>query len=143
MSLLNVVQKAERFFRLKLFVSVFSQGQFGGFMQRCYTLKKNKRFQFVFRRGSSYVCRQWVLRFIPYRCGSAFVGISVGKKVGGSVQRNYVKRIARENLRSYLPSLKPGLYVFLARDSASQATFYSVKRDFAYLLNKANLIPSV
>lgn len=109
-------------------------------MKRCYSLKKNKQFQYVYRRGVSFVCRQWVLRYVQARGGSVLIGLSVGKKVGGSVKRNYVKRIARENLRPLLPRLKAGFYIFLARDSAAQATYETVGRDFEYLLKKASLL---
>jgi len=44
------------------------------------------------------------------------LGLSVGKRVGGAVERNRVKRVLREEFARIAPGLAPGVdYVVIAR----------------------------
>ena len=103
-------------------------------MERQYRLKKNRAFQYVYRRGHSAACRDLVMLFARGR--ELKVGFSVSKKVGNAVTRNRVKRRLRECFRPYLGDVKPGLYIIVARPSAAEATFQSLQRDVRYLLKK-------
>ena len=103
-------------------------------MERRYRLQKNRAFQYVYRRGHSVACRDLVMLLAPGK--QLKVGFSISKKVGNAVVRNRTKRRLRECFRPYLGDVKPGLYVIVARPSAAEATFQSLKRDVAYLLKK-------
>ena len=103
-------------------------------MERQYRLKKNRAFQYVYRRGHSAACRDLVMLFARGR--ELKVGFSVSKKVGNAVIRNKVKRRLRECFRPYLGDVKTGLYVIVARPSAAKATFHSLQKDVRYLLKK-------
>ena len=94
-------------------------------MERCYRLKKNRAFQYVYRKGHSAACRDLVMLAAPGR--ELKVGFSVSKKVGKAVTRNKVKR-------------KTGLYVIVARPSAAQAAFDTLQKDVRYLLKKQNAL---
>ena len=52
-------------------------------MERRYRLKKNRAFQYVYRRGHSVACRNLVMLLAPGR--ELKVGFSVSKKVGNAV----------------------------------------------------------
>lgn len=103
-------------------------------MQRSYRLKKNAQFQYVYRRGKSQGSQSIVLLCQPGP--RLLVGFSVGKKVGGAVMRNLIKRRMREAFRVYLPQLKPGMYVITARPAASTFTQQQLARDLGYCLSK-------
>ena len=103
-------------------------------MEKQYRLKKNRAFQYVYRRGHSVACRDLVMLCAKGR--ELKVGFSVSKKVGNAVTRNKVKRRLRECFRPYLGDVKTGLYVIVARPSAAEATFQSLQRDIRYLLRK-------
>ena len=110
-------------------------------MERRYRLQKNKAFQYVYHRGKSVACRDLVMLYAKGR--GLQVGFSVSKKVGNAVTRNLVKRRLRECFRPYLGDVKTGLYVIVARPSAAEATFQSLRRDVRYLLRKQDaLLPA-
>ena len=103
-------------------------------MERRYRLKKNRAFQYVYRKGHSVACRDLVMLAAPGR--ELKVGFSVSKKVGKAVTRNKVKRRLRECFRPYLGDVKNGLYVIVARPAAAEAAFDTLQKDVQYLLKK-------
>ncbi len=107
-------------------------------MERRYRLKKNRAFQYVYRRGHSVACRNLVMLLAPSR--ELKIGFSVSKKTGNAVTRNRIKRRLRECFRPYLGDVKTGLYVIVARPSAAEAAFDDLKRDVRYLLKKQNAL---
>lgn len=107
-------------------------------MQRTCRLKKNRQFQYVYHKGKSCACRELVLLHV--RNPRLQVGFSVSKKVGNSVMRNRVKRRLREQFRQYMPRLRTGLYVIIARNSAAQADSHTLGESLLYLLRRQGLI---
>ena len=92
-------------------------------LQRTYSLKKNAQFKYVHRRGHSSGSHEMVLLYV--RANTLKVGFSVGKKIGCAVKRNRVKRRLRAACVPLLPRMKPGLYIFIARQPAETADFKS------------------
>ena len=90
-------------------------------------LSRSGDFQRVYREGSSRANRYLVLyRFPRGADGEADgedgprLGVSVGRKVGGAVQRNRVKRVLREAFWATEAELPPGDdYVVVARPEAA------------------------
>jgi ribonuclease P protein component len=67
-------------------------------------------------------------------------GISVGKRFGGAVRRNRVKRRVRELLRARLPELSPGWDVVISpRPPADSASFAELGEAVDLLLGRARL----
>jgi ribonuclease P protein component len=61
------------------------------------------------------------------RTGSARLGVTVSRKVGGAVTRNYVKRCVRETFRRRLRSLAAGRdLVVIARPGAGDLDFEAI-----------------
>ena len=109
-------------------------------LKRCSSLKRNKQFRQVYRKGKSVACRELVLIYAKNRSDMVHVGSSVGKKLGNSVVRNRVKRRLREAFRPNLPLLLPGFdLIVIARDAARDAPFSSLADSLRYLLRKAGL----
>jgi ribonuclease P protein component len=84
-------------------------------------LSRSGDFDRVFRDGSSHANRYLVLYSFPRPGDEATaeelrLGISVGRRVGGAVQRNAVKRALREAFEGIIRGLPAGHdYVLVAR----------------------------
>lgn len=63
------------------------------------SLKKNRDFSQVYKRGKSRARFLFVVYVMPNDTGKNNFGLSVSKKVGNAVLRNRVKRLLRECLR--------------------------------------------
>ena len=107
-------------------------------MQRKYSLKKNAQFKYVYRRGTTSGSKEIVLLYA--RSNTLKIGFSVGKKIGGAVVRNRVKRRLRAAIDPMIPKMKNGLYIFIARVPAVDADFSSLRRSALYTLKKQNLL---
>lgn len=116
------------------------------FVRETTMLPKHERltrpgaFRAIVGHGRSYRGRYLTLFFLPRTGGPSRVGVSVGKKVGGAVQRNRAKRLLREAFRAEKSHLR-GSYdlVLVARPEAAQARFEPVRRDLASLLFQARI----
>jgi len=88
-------------------------------------LSRSGDFDRVYREGRSHGNRFIVMHAFPRSSddGAADVrmGVSVGRKVGGAVQRNAVKRALREAFWSRAEALPPGHdFVLVARPDAAE-----------------------
>lgn len=108
-------------------------------MHKQYRLRKNKEFQWLYRKGKSVAARELVLIYAPSRTGLK-AGFSVSSKIGKAVTRNLIKRRLREALGQNLERIshKHG-YVFVARGASKDCSFARLKETMEQLLVKAGL----
>lgn len=110
-------------------------------MKRCFSLKRNKQFRQVYRRGKSLAARYFVLIYSRSKSDRIHVGFSVSKKIGNSVARNRVKRRLREAFRPMISEALPGYdLIFIARDAVREADFSAIESAMRYLMRKAGLL---
>ncbi len=112
-------------------------------LKRCYSLKRNKEFRYLYKNGRSVALRACVLVYKKQSRGQALprIGFSVSKKLGKSVVRNRVKRRMRAALTPLLPNIKSGCrLIFIARTPILDESFEGINRTFLKLLEKAELI---
>ena len=98
------------------------------------SLKKNKDFQVVYKRGKSYGNKYLVMYLLANDLGKNRVGISVSKKVGNSIVRHHLTRLIRESYRLQEDSFQCGYdLVVIARTAAKDKAFREVESALLHL----------
>lgn len=124
-------------------------------MKRCYSLKKNKDFQFTYRVGKSVGNKLFAIVYVHDRrkkkasrhkeqqlCTPCVrVGFSASKKVGNSVMRNRAKRRLRAAFAPYLPQIRHNHnLIIIARKPVLDCTFVSLSAAMGQQLARAGLL---
>ena len=102
-----------------------------------FRLKKQADFQRLFQKGKRAFSPSLTVVYRPSE--KPFMGISIGKKHGKSVQRNRIKRLLREAYRATVGEMK-GVYSVVLIPKVSDE--YSVKtftRHLQCMIKKENL----
>lgn len=98
------------------------------------SLKKNKDFQLVYRKGKSLANKYLVMYVKENELGRNRIGISVSKKVGNSVVRHHLARLIRESYRLLEENFQCGYdIVIVVRVSAKEITFADMKSALIHL----------
>ena len=78
------------------------------------------------------------LCYIPSK--SLKAGFAVGKKHGGSVKRNRIKRILRESFRSFTPFIRQNFFFVFIPKVKDEYDFNAIKNEMRFLLVKGRFI---
>ncbi|MCI7813329.1 MAG: ribonuclease P protein component [Lachnospiraceae bacterium] len=98
------------------------------------SLKKNKDFQEVYKRGKSFANRYLVMYVKENESQKNRLGISVSKKVGNSIVRHRLARLIRESYRLNEAEFLAGFdIIVVARVSAKDKGFYDIESALLHL----------
>lgn len=98
------------------------------------SLKKNRDFQSVYRKGKSYGNKYLVMYLLPNQTESNRIGISVSKKVGNSIVRHHLTRLIRESYRLHEENFQIGYdMVVVARTAAKDRTYHEIESALIHL----------
>lgn len=103
------------------------------------TLKTKKQFDYVYKRGKSFANKNLVIYHVSSKYPENLVGISISKKVGKAVKRNYLRRIIKENLKEI--SIKPYYnFIVLVRTGSEDMDFKEMKKSLNHVFKKTGLL---
>ena len=106
-------------------------------MKYSESLKKNRDFQQVYKRGTSKANRYLVMYVLPNQHMMNRLGISVSKKVGNSVVRHRLTRLIRESYRLNEAEFENSLdIVVVARPQAKDKTYQEIESALMHLAGK-------
>ena len=106
-------------------------------MKYTESLKKNRDFQQVYKRGTSKANRYLVMYVLPNQHMMNRLGISVSKKVGNSVVRHRLTRLIRESYRLNEAEFENSLdIVVVARPQAKDRTYQEIESALMHLAGK-------
>lgn len=111
-------------------------------MDSLVTLKRNKEFNYVYRRGKAVSRQDFTLVYVKSRYGGLRSGFAVSRKIGNSVVRNRARRRLKEALRLLLPEVRGHFSViFVAKPQISDAGFADLVAEMRGALRKAGIVP--
>lgn len=108
-------------------------------MNKHQRIKDNKEFQHIFKKGTSYANRQFVVYVLQSEETHFRVGLSVSKKVGNAVTRNRVKRYIRQTFLELKDDVQPANYIIIARIPAATLDFHETKKSLEHVLKIAKV----
>ena len=103
-------------------------------MKFSQSLKKNRDFQNVYKKGTSFANSYLVMYILENGLQENRIGISVSKKVGNSVIRHRITRLIRESYRLNEHLFVRGLdIVVVARPGAKGRSFFEIESALLHL----------
>ena len=102
-------------------------------MNEYITIKENRDFTRIYKRGKSYVSPTLVSYIMKYRSNNLRYGITTGKKIGNAVKRTRARRVIRASYYQLFSEIKPGYdIIFVARGKTpfvkSQVVYAAMKK---------------
>ncbi len=103
-------------------------------MKYSQSLKKNRDFQTVYRKGTSYANKYLVMYALGNQSEENRLGISVSKKVGNSVVRHRLTRLIRESYRLHEELFHSGWdLVIVSRAAAKDCGYKEIESALLHL----------
>lgn len=98
-------------------------------MDKVKTLKKNREFSFLYRKGKTLVTPVVVIYYHKNKRENIRYGITTGKKIGNAVKRNRARRILRSAFLQIVPDIKGNYdFVLVARGKTPFVKSGDIKR---------------
>ncbi len=112
-------------------------------MARVWRLRPRGEFERIRQNGRAWPHRFFVLIALPHTDRPEMpprIGVAAGKKLGGAVMRNRIKRKLREAVRQVYPNLPGGVDVILiARAPIAEASVAQIAAALIETLQRAKI----
>ncbi len=101
-----------------------------------HRLKKNKHFNYIYRKGEKYNTKNFNLYVIKSKYKTFKIGYSISKKEGKANKRNLLKRRMKEVVRlNNLPKEYKN-YILQAKNNACLLSYIEIEKQIKELFNK-------
>ena len=106
-------------------------------MKKLYIVKKTKDFEDIINNGTNLKNKLFVVHCKKNNLPYDRFGISVSKKLGNAVFRNYYKRIIRSIIDNYKKDyVNSKDYIIILRKEAISKSYSELEKELIALLNK-------
>ena len=124
-----------------LFYVVFIYSAEVFIMSKYVTVKENRDFSRIYRKGKSFVSPVLVTYVIKNRSVNVRYGITTGKKIGNAVKRSRARRVIRASYYQLYHKLKPGYdIIFVARGKTPFVKSQVIQKTMQKHLESAGVI---
>ncbi|MEI6289628.1 MAG: ribonuclease P protein component [Chloroflexota bacterium] len=110
-------------------------------MKQRFRLTRSNDFKRVRNQGKSFAHPLLVLVRLKSDEDRVRIGISTSRAVGNAVKRNRAKRLIKESIRPFIPSIRKGYdLVLIARNRLLDSEFSEIQITIEGLLMRAELL---
>lgn len=107
-------------------------------MNKRYRLKRNEEIARIVRGRKRVSSPSFTLYYQKNNLKTNLYAISVGKKYGCAVERNYAKRVVREIMRPLLDVLPHVSVLIVVKEGSKTLKFLQLKEELTQLINQIN-----
>lgn len=104
-------------------------------MKRNYSLKRNQDIEKVVKSKKSVGNKYYTIYYLPNNLNKPQIALSVSKKFGNAVNRNYEKRVIRAILRNKFLTLPNYSFLIVVKKPVSQLKYNEKEMQLNYLLS--------
>lgn len=109
-------------------------------MKKSFRVKREKDFKAIFKDGTSFANRKFVVYQLENQQNHFRVGLSVSKKLGNAVTRNQIKRRIRHILQSLKGSLVEHVdFVVIARKGVETLKYAEMEKNLLHVLKLSKI----
>ena len=109
-------------------------------MKKSFRVKREKDFKAIFKDGTSFANRKFVVYQLENQHNHFRVGLSVSKKLGNAVTRNQIKRRIRHILQSVKGSLVEHVdFVVIARKGVETLEYAEMEKNLLHVLKLSKI----
>ena len=109
-------------------------------MKKSFRVKREKDFKAIFKDGTSFANRKFVVYQLENQQNHFRVGLSVSKKLGNAVTRNQIKRRIRDILQSVKGSLVEHVdFVVIARKGVETLEYADMEKNLLHVLKLSKI----
>ena len=109
-------------------------------MKKSFRVKREKDFKAIFKDGTSFANRKFVVYQLENQQNHFRVGLSVSKKLGNAVTRNQIKRRIRHILQSVKGSLLEHVdFVVIARKGVETLEYAEMEKNLLHVLKLSKI----
>ena len=109
-------------------------------MKKSFRVKREKDFKAIFKEGTSFANRKFVIYRLENKQKHFRVGLSVSKRLGNAVTRNQIKRRIRHILQNAKGKISEDVdFVVIARNGVEALGYAEMEKNLLHVLKLSKI----
>ena len=109
-------------------------------MKKNFRVKREKDFKAIFKEGTSFANRKFVIYRLENKQKHFRVGLSVSKRLGNAVTRNQIKRRIRHILQNAKAEISEDVdFVVIARNGVEALGYAEMEKNLLHVLKLSKI----